>query len=202
MESKNEPKPEVIFIKTEPKPEVIFIKTETSTADKVIVIKTEKVAKIDKKKAAIIKAEKLGASANEKKKAVTIKTEKLGVSAKENIGPAAAVKEEKQTEPQDPIKRKAALASNHKSKVTKKAKKPTECCLQETCKYHYQVLLTKEVMIKKYGYLAMETCHPNSGRRRKRFYSAFSGITGIPEGEHPSCATVAARILFPEEHFF
>jgi hypothetical protein len=115
-----------------------------------------------------------------KKKAAIIKTEKPGASAKENIVPSAAVKKEKQSKPHAPIKRKAAPASNNKTNVTKKAKKLTECCHQETCEYRYQVLATKEAMVKKYGYAAMETYHPQHGRKCNHFHSIFSNIAGTP----------------------
>jgi hypothetical protein len=116
----------------------------------------------------------------DKKKAAITKTEKLGASAKENIVPSAAVKKEKQMKPQAPIKRKVAPTSNNKTNVMKKAKKLTECCHQETCEYCYQVLATKEVMVKPYGYAAMETYHPKHGGRCNHFHSVFSNITGTP----------------------
>jgi hypothetical protein len=133
--------------KKEPKPEVIFIKTSKLTADNKngsVIIKTEKV-RADYKQDKCAKIE-----VADKKKAVIIKMEKPGASTKENVIPSAAVKNKK---------RKAAPASNNKTHVLKKARKMTECCHQLTCKYHYQVLATKEAMVEQYGYTAMETYH-------------------------------------------
>jgi hypothetical protein len=117
MESKKEPKPEVIFIKME--------KLAADNNNGSAIIKTEKLRADDKQGHPKIEV-------TDKKKAAIIKTE---ASANENIVPAAAVKKEKQTKPQAPIKRKAAPTSNNESNVTKVAKKLTQCCHQETCEY-------------------------------------------------------------------